>query len=191
VGALISINLIVLHAISVKWGSSWGHRLTFAIACTWALGMLAFAGTYGNALSAQQQYESRITSQLSNDLAQFKATNDITSYLFDGSAGLSPRTARAAETFPLISSLIRPYLSGEEHFYSQYFMDLYDTGLNDTTQHNRIDRLLRDACDAPVRYIRNGYVLRIVDATAIVTFPGGQLSACSMQVSKETGRRNP
>lgn len=181
VGALISAEFIALHLALAKWRPSWKDRPTYAIAGIWALGMLTFANIYGNALSAQQQYENRIASQLSNDLAELKEKNQVADFLLDGSAGLSPLTAHAAEAFPLLNSLVPPYLQ-ERDFNSRNFMKLYDTGLDegrqDSARNARMDTVLTHVCDAPVLYTRHRYTLRLIDGTAVVSFTGGHASSC-------------
>ncbi len=111
VGALISAGPIALLLVTSRARSTWPSYLTFATACIWASSMLAFAGIYGSALNAQQQYETHIAAQLSDDLSELRAKVGIRKFLMDGSAGFSLLTAHAAGSFHLLNTLISPYLS--------------------------------------------------------------------------------
>ncbi|WP_158628836.1 glucosyltransferase domain-containing protein [Dyella choica] len=187
VGALMVASLVTLHIALRKWGAGWSHALCFTVAGVWALGMLGFASIYGNALSAQKQYETQIASQLANDLAELQQKQGITRFLMDGSAGLSPLSAHAAEVFPVLNVLVSPYLVGND-FHSRNFVKLFGTGLDearqDPTGNAAADALLLRACDAPAVYVRNRYALRVVDTTAVVTFPGGRPLSCPGGSSK-------
>ncbi|GLQ90595.1 glucosyltransferase domain-containing protein [Dyella flagellata] len=181
VGALMCASLIALHVALRKWGPGWGNGLCYTVAGVWTLGMFCFANIYGNASTAQKQYETQIASQLANDLAELKQKQGINSFLMDGSAGLSPLSAHAAEIFPVLNNLIPPYLMGND-FQSRHFVKLFGTGLDEARENPAgnaaADALLLRACDAPVLYTRNRYVLRVVDTTAVVTFPGGRPLSC-------------
>lgn len=181
VGALISAGLIMLYlATNIVYSRRWAAYLPPVFAGIWALAMLTFASIYGNASYAQQQYESRIASQLSDDLAELKAKNSVTRFLLVGSAGLSPLTAHAADGFHVINTLVLPYLS-ERDFNSRNFMKLY-TDMGEIRQppakDAAADALLASACSAPVLYTRNRYTLRVIGDTAVVTFPGGRPPVC-------------
>jgi hypothetical protein len=181
VGALLSASLVALYIASAAARKTWAAYLNFAFAGICALGMLVFAGIYGDALAAQQHYEDRIASQLANDLAELNAQHGVTQFLLDGSAGYSPLTAHAADQFHLLNTLILPYLRARD-FNSRNFMKYYDTGLSEARQDPAndaaADTLLARACDAPVLYTRNRYTLRSVGTTAIVTFLGGRPTVC-------------
>lgn len=187
VGALICASLIVLHIALRQWLPGWAHALCYTVAAIWALAMLSFASIFGNALSAQQQYETQIASQLANDLAELKQKQTITRFLLDGSAGLSPLSAHAAETFPLLDSLVQPYLMSND-FATRNFLKLFGIGLEeareDPSGHAAADAWLARACDAPVLYVRNRYTLRVVGTTAVITLPGGRPSPCANSTPK-------
>jgi len=181
VGALICASLVALHLALRGWRPGWSDVPSFVVASIWTLAMLSFASIYGNALSAQKQYEAQIASQLSNDLAELKQKQGVTRFLMDGSAGLSPLSAHAAKTFPVLNVLVSPYLIGNS-FHSRSFMKLFGIGLNEVREepanNASADILLAQACNVPTVYIRNRYILRVVDATAVVTFPGGRPLSC-------------
>jgi hypothetical protein len=181
VGALISISLVALYIASAADRRTGPAYLTYAVAGIWALGMLAFAGIYGNALAAQQQYEDHIASRLADDLTELKAQRGVTQFLLDGSAGYSPLTAHAADQFHLLNTLILPYMEARD-FNSRNFMKLYDAGMDEARQapagDATVDALLEQACTTPVLYTRNRYTLRLVGNTAVVTLPGGMPTVC-------------
>jgi len=188
VGALISAGLIALHVATVSARARWVRYSPLAIASPWALCMLVFAGIYGNALAAQQQYENRIASTLADDLAELKETAGVTRFLMVGSAGLAPLTMHAAERFHLLNTLVLPYLQ-ESDFNSRNFMKHYGTGLMEVRQaadgNTVAARTLTRACGANILHRRARYTLRVVEDIAVVTFPDATAALCERPSSAD------
>ncbi|MFC5743114.1 glucosyltransferase domain-containing protein [Dyella tabacisoli] len=180
VGALLSAALIIMHAALDTWRRS--PRWSFAVAGLWTAGMVVFANVYGNALASQKQYEDRIGARLADDLAELKTTHGLHRLLLDGSNGLSPVAAHAAERFHLIRQLINPYLQGYS-FNARNFISHYTTGVEDIRwldDSNAVAApLLMQACKLPALLTRNNYTLRIVGDAAIVTFPADRPASCA------------
>jgi hypothetical protein len=180
VGALLCAGLIAACAAFRAWRLS--DRWTFAHAALWALGMLSFAAAYGNALAAQKIHEERVASALANDVAILASQQPVRFILVNGSVGLAPVTVRAAQQFPLINTLIFPYLR-EADFHTSFFLRYY---LHDTPELARVPgseqqvaAVLAQVCMAPVRQVSNDYALRLVGDTVVATFPAGLPSHCS------------
>jgi hypothetical protein len=184
VGALISSGLIALYVAGNATTNRWTTYLIYAVAGIWATCMLAFANAYGNAQVAQGQYEDRIATQLSDDLAELRANRGVKQFLLDGSAGLSPLTAYGASRFPLLNTIVPTYLQDHD-FMSRYFVKQYGTGMDEVRENpagNALaDGLLARACNAPPLYSRNRYTLRLLGDTAVVTLPGGLPTGCTNQ----------
>lgn len=180
VGALLCAGLICICCAMRAWGRS--HRWVMACATLWALGMASFAAVYGNSLGAQKALEERVASTLSNDVATLAAEHSVHYILIDGSVGLAPVTERAAQEFPLIRTLIFPYLR-EGDFHTSYYLRYY---LSDTPElarepgsQARVAAILAQACRAPVLMTRGNYAVRLVDDTVVATFPAGSPKNCS------------
>lgn len=180
VGALLSAALILMSAALHTWRCS--PRWSMGIAGVWTLGMLVFANVYGNALGSQKQFEDRIGAGLVDDLAETKAAHGLHRLLLDGTNGLSPVAAHAAERFPLINKLVHPYLH-ENSFNARNFISHYATGLEDirwlTDSNSVAAPLLAQACKLPALLTRNNYALRVVGDTAVVTFPADRTPSCT------------
>lgn len=181
VGALVSVGLLAVHMACTHTRRPWAAYVAPAFAAIWALGMLGFAGIYGNALSAQQSYEDRIASSLADDIAEVRVQHHVTQILLDGSAGYAPLAAHAVEQFHLLNTLVLPYLSARD-FNSRNFLKHYGMGLDEARQDSAndasADALLARACAAPVLVTKSRYALRLVDSTAVVTLPGGLPTGC-------------
>jgi len=172
VGVLLCAGMICGYRLLRAWGRP--DHWMLAYAGIWALGMASFAAIYGNALAAQKALEERVAFGLSNDIATLAVERPIHFILIDGSVGLAPVTARASQKFPLISTLIFPYLR-EADFHTAYFLRYY---LQDTPElarepgaESRIAAILARACTAPVEHVSRHYSLRVVEDVVVATFP--------------------
>jgi hypothetical protein len=174
VGALLAAALIIMQAALRQWRRS--DKWTLAVACMLALGMCSFASAYGNALGEQKNYEDRIAARLADDLAEFKASNSIHSFLLDGTAGYSPITAHVAEQFPLIQSLIPPYISADDMFHVHIFLmyyisDMVDMRLDaDAGVSMLASAILARTCQIPATRSTSAYSLYLIDNIAVVRF---------------------
>ena len=174
VGALLATGLIAMQAALMQWGRS--PRWTLAAGCMLALGSCSFASAYGNALGEQKQYEDRIAASLADDLAQLKASRGIRRFLLDGSIGFSPITAHVAEEFPMVHSLISPYLVAADGFDTIDFLMYYVDGVDDLgRQTNPASLQAQSGILARARRMAavrttSGYSVRVIDDVAVVTF---------------------
>ena len=129
-----------------------------------------------------QDFEDRIAGTLADDLA---AAGPGHAVLIDGSAGFAPLAAHARDEFPLIGSLIAPYLVGDDHFhthvYLQYFLgEFSDLRLSDDAAilaHNAL--VLASTCGVRPRVVRSHYGLYLVDNVIVVRFHGSESRSCS------------
>lgn len=178
VGALLTAPLIVVQAALRRWRRS--EKWTVAVGGALALGMCSFASAYGNALGEQKAYEDRIASALADDLAQLKATDSVHAYVLDGTAGYSLATAHVAEQFPLIRTLVPPYLSADDTFHPHIFLEYYVSDTADLRMESDADAPQRWAATIaaahrmPARRTANAYSLRVVGDTVVVTFRSQQ-----------------
>ncbi|TCV93386.1 glucosyltransferase GtrII-like protein [Luteibacter rhizovicinus] len=174
VGAVLVAGLIVMQAAMAQWRRS--DKWAMAVACMLALGMCSFASAYGNALGEQKNYEDRIGARLADDLADFRTSHGIHTYLLDGSAGYSPITSHVIEQFPLVRWLIQPYIDGDETFLTPYFLMYYVSDIADMrfraddAAMQRVSGVLTKACPLPVIRSTQAYDVRLVDDIAVVSF---------------------
>ena len=179
VGALLCVGLTGCYLVFRAWCLS--DKWTLAHGAFWALGMASFAAAYGNALSAQKAYEERLASSLANDIAGLASEQPVHSILIDGSAGLATATTQTAQQFPLIRTLIFPYLR-EADFHTSFFLRYYLQNVPELARQpgtqTQIAEILAQACSSPVRRIGNSYALRVVGDTVVATFPAGKPVHC-------------
>ena len=174
VGALLAAGLIVMQASLRQWRQS--ERWTLFVAGMVALGMCSFASAYGNALGEQKNYEDRIATRLADDLAEIEVGRPGLSVLLDGTAGYSPVTAHIAEQFPLIRTLVPPYISADDMFHTHIFLlyylpDFIDLRLStDAETKQRASRMLARACHASAMRTTHAYNLYLIDNSAVVMF---------------------
>ncbi|OOG36238.1 glucosyltransferase domain-containing protein [Rhodanobacter sp. C05] len=192
IGALLAAALIVMQAALQQWQSS--GKWTLSVACMLALGMCVFASAYGNALGEQKNYEDRIAAGLAEDLAELKASHTIDSFLLEGGIGYSPITAHVAEQFPLVHTLIIPYISVGDAFHSHMFLmyylpDLTDMGFEPSaTDLQRAPGLLARSCQMPAARTTRFYSLYLVDDTVVVTLgPAHQQRCATNALSGQVG----
>ncbi|OOG45646.1 glucosyltransferase domain-containing protein [Rhodanobacter sp. C01] len=182
-GALLAAALIVMQAALRQWHQS--DKWTLAAAWMLALGMATFASAYGNALGEQKNYEDRIASHLAEDLAELKVDHPIRALLLDGSIGYSPITAHVAEQFPLVRTLIIPYLQVDDVFHTHMFLMYYVPDLVDMRYEpsaadlQRQTSLLARACQAPPTRNARFYSLSLVDDTAVVMLGAAHQHRCT------------
>lgn len=174
VGALLVTGLIAMQAALAQWHGS--PRWTLAAGCMLALGACSLASAYGNALGEQKHYEDRIAASLADDLAELKIEKGIRGFLLDGSIGFSPITAHIAESFPMVHSLISPYLAAADEFHTTDFLMYYVDGVDYIGQQTdpaslqaQSGMLARARQTAAVR-TTSGYSVRVIDDLAVVTF---------------------
>ncbi|WP_449429157.1 glucosyltransferase domain-containing protein [Rhodanobacter umsongensis] len=190
-GPLLAAALIVMQAALRQWHRS--DRWTLAAACMLALGMLTFASAYGNALGEQKNYEDRIASQLAEDLAELQADHPIHALLLDGSIGYSPITAHVAGQFPLVHTLIIPYLQVDDVFHTHMFLMYYVPDVVDlrfepsAANLQRQPALLARACQAPPARTTRFYSLSLVDDTAVVMLGAARQQRCAASAPSVPG----
>ena len=191
VGALLAAALIVMQAALRQWHRS--DRWTLAAAWMLALGMFTFANAYGNALGEQKNYEDRIASHLAEDLAELKVDHPIHGLLLDGSIGYSPVTAHVAGQFPLVRTLIIPYLQVDDVFHTHMFLMYYVPDVVDlrfepsAADLQRQPVLLAMACRAPPARNTRFYNLSLVDDTAVVMLGAARQQRCGVSTSSVPG----
>jgi len=119
IGAWLSALAIAMH-LALRTRPAW-LRWQTAFGGVCALAFALATGIYGNALRAQDHYETAIAHDLANDLAALRATHPSTShYLVTGSAALGPVTERMALRLPLLRSLVVPSLEGQRFQYAEF-----------------------------------------------------------------------
>ena len=179
VGALLCASLVSSCLLMRAWRLSDHWTLTYA--GFWALGMASFAAIYGNALGAQKSFEDRVVAQLSDDLAAIAAKQPIRFILIDGSVGFAPVTLRAAQQFPLIETLVLPYLREADFrtaFYLRYYLRETPELAREPDSQLRVAAILAQACKVSVNNVSSNYALRIVGDTVVATFPSGTPKSC-------------
>lgn len=179
VGALLCASLVSSCLLMRAWRLS--DRWILTCAGLWALGMASFAAIYGNALAAQKSFEDRVVAQLSNDVAAIAAKQPIRFILIDGSVGLAPVTLRAAQQFPLINTLVSPYLQQADFrtaYYLRYYLRETPELAREPDSQLRVASILAQICKASVNNVSSNYALRIVDDTVVATFPSGRPKSC-------------
>lgn len=190
VGALLAAALIAMQAALLQWHRS--DKWILSVASMLGIGMCAIASAYGNALGAQKDYEDRIASRLADDLAEFNVSKPAHSVLLDGAAGYSPITAHIAEQFPLIHSLVPPYIAAGDMFHTHIFLmyylgDFTDLRLDNDAKANQLAfAILAKTCIVPATRSTNAYRLYVIDNTAVVAF----LSAHTEHCTADASRRN-
>jgi Glucosyl transferase GtrII len=190
IGALLAAALIVMQAALRQWRRS--DKWTLSVASMLALGMCSVASAYGNALGAQKDYEDRIAAQLADDLAEFNTNDPAHSVLLDGAAGYSPITAHIAEQFPLIHSLVPPYIAAEDTFHTHIFLMYYLSDFTDMrldTDGNAAklaSAILAKTCLVPATRSTNAYRLYVIDNTAVVTFLSAHTEHCIADASRRS-----
>jgi hypothetical protein len=181
VGALLAAALVMMDVAFRTWG--WSDKWALSVGCMLALGMCSFASAYGNALGEQKNYEERIAARLADDLAEVRAKG-VQSFLLDGAAGYSPVTAHVAEQFPLVRSLVPPYISADDMFRTHIFLlffvpDMDDMRLRSDPETMKVkSAILAKACNVPALHETSAYGFRLVDGVAVVTFNGAQPNGC-------------
>lgn len=183
VGAWLSAALIALQA-ALRQGR-WSDKWSLSVSCMLALGMCVIASAYGNALGEQKSYEDRIATHLAEDLAELEPSHPIHSFLLDGSIGYSPITAHVAEQFPLVGTLIIPYMSVDDAFHTHMFLMYYIPQLADMRfQPNAMDlqrmpAILARTCQVPAVRIAKDYSLYLVDDTVVVSLRSALQQRCT------------
>ena len=113
--------------------------------------------------------------------------------LLDGSIGYSPITAHVAEQFPLIRTLIIPYLQVDDVFHTHMFLMYYVPDLVDmrykpsAADQQRQPSLLARACQAPPTRNARFYSLSLVDDTAVVMLGAARQHRCGVSTSSVPG----
>lgn len=182
VGPLLVAALIVMQAALRQW--QWSSKWTLSAAGMLALGMCTFASAYGNALGEQKAYEDRIASHLADDIAQLKADHPIHYFLLDGSIGYAPITAHVVDQFPLVRSLIVPYLSVEDSFHTHMFLLYYITDVTDMRfepdkeELQRLPSILARSCLVPAATRTAAYSLHLVEDTAVIVLRSANQRHC-------------
>jgi hypothetical protein len=127
VGAAIAGGLIAAHSL---WLDRWPTRkwVGVVLPCIWAVCFSLLACAYGRASVAQKNFEERVAAQISEDLHATQLSSGAQTFYVSGSAGYSPLTRRAIEQFPLLSTLILPYLR-QGDFNSRNFLAHYVEGI--------------------------------------------------------------
>ncbi|WP_460875054.1 glucosyltransferase domain-containing protein [Rhodanobacter koreensis] len=186
VGALLAAALIVMQSALRQWHRS--GKWALAAACMLALGMCTFASAYGNALGEQKIYEDRIAAHLAEDLAELKVEHPIRALLLDGSIGYAPVTAHIAEQFPLVHTLIIPYMQVGDVFHTHMFLMYYIPDVVDmrfepsAADLQRQPALLARACQTPPARNTRFYSLSLVDDTAVVMLRSARQQRCATAV---------
>lgn len=173
VGAVLVAGLITMQAALAQWHRS--ARWTLAAGCMLAMGMCSIASAYGNALGEQKAYEDRIAANLADDLAELRVSQGVREFLLDGTIGFSPITTHVADEFPIVNSLISPYIVAKDPFltpnYLMYFVDGV-TNLDRETDPVSVQlqaRILARAASTPALRTSTAYTLRVIDKVAVVT----------------------
>jgi hypothetical protein len=182
-GALLAGALVVVQAALRQWHGS--RRWAVAGACMLSLGMWIMASAYGNAATAQKNYEDRIAGRLADDLAQLKVSRGVHAFLLDGKAGYSPVTKHVIDQLPLIRDLVPQYLSSEHSFQSPDFLAFYISGATNLQAHDDaaaqslLSSLHARTCLMPADIITAHYRLYVVGDTAVVRLLApGEPSEC-------------
>lgn len=189
-GALLVAGLVCMQAALAHWHRS--AHWALAAGCVLAAGMCSFASAYGNALAEQKAYEDRIAASLADDLAQLRASNGVREFLLDGTIGLSPITAHIADEFPLINSLIAPYIASKDAFHTTDFLMYYIDGvvnlgpLADPVSRALQSDVLTRAPSTTALRTTSAYSLRVIDKVALVT-----LNAAPAQSRAAANRPTP
>ncbi|HWX64862.1 MAG TPA: glucosyltransferase domain-containing protein [Rhodanobacter sp.] len=171
-GALLAGALVVMQAALRQWHAS--RRWAVAAACMLSLGMCILASAYGNAATAQKDYEGRIAGRLADDLAELKVSRGVHAFLLDGTAGYSPVTAHVIEQLPLIRDLVPQYLTSDHSFQSPDFLAFYISGVTNLQAHDDVaaqsllSSLQARACLIPADIITTHYRLYVIGDTAVV-----------------------
>ena len=182
VGALLTSGLIVMQATIRSWKRS--DVLALSVGWMMAIGMCTIASAYGNAAGEQKSYEDRIATRLADDLGELRASHVVDYFLVDGTAGYSPLTTHVAEQFPILYYLIPSFIDGDGFylthlFFSEYISDIaYFNHNGDAANSRWMNRVLVQACQAPLERRTNAYSLRLVDNVAVVTFHSRQSHPC-------------
>jgi hypothetical protein len=190
VGALLAAGLIVMQAALRQWRRS--DKWTLSVACMLALGMCALASAYGNALGEQKNYEDRIAARLADDLAEFNTSDPTHSVLLDGTAGYSPITAHIAEQFPIIHSLVPPYIVAADMFHTHIFLmyylsDFVDMRLKtDAETSQSASALLAKTCEIAATRSTSAYSMYVIGSTAVVTFLSAHSQRCTADPSRSS-----
>jgi hypothetical protein len=171
-GALLAGALVVMQAALRQWHAS--RVWAVAAACMLSLGMCILASAYGNAATAQKDYENRIAGRLADDLAQLKVSRGVHAFLLDGTAGYSLVTAHVIEQLPLIRDLVPQYLTSGHSFQSPDFLAFYISGVTNLEAHNDaaaqslLSSLHARTCPMPADVITAHYRLYVIGDTAVV-----------------------
>lgn len=174
-GALLAGALVVMQAALRQWHRS--RQWAVAAACMLSLGMVILASAYGNAATAQRNYEGRIAGRLADDLAQLKVSRGVRAFLLDGTAGYSPVTAHVIEQLPLIRDLVPQYLTSDHSFQAPDFLAFYISGTTDLQAHDDaaaqalLSSLHARTCLMPADIITAHYRLYVIGDTAVVRLP--------------------
>lgn len=177
-GALLAGALVVMQAALRQWHGS--RKWAVAAACMLSLGMCILASAYGNAATAQKDYEGHIAGRLADDLAQLKVSRGVHAFVLDGTAGYSPVTAHVIEQLPLIRDLVPQYLTSDHSFQAPDFLAFYISGMTNLQAHDAaapslLPSLHARTCLMPADIITAHYRLYVLDDTAVVRLlaPGG------------------
>lgn len=199
-GALLAASLITMQAALEKWNRS--ENWTLSASCMLALGMCSIASAYGNALGEQKSYEDRIATRLADDFSDLATGHPNPSLLLDGSAGYSPVTAHVAEQFPLVRSLIAPYIAAGDTFHTHTFLlyyipDFVDMQLkSDEESLNLSSAILAQTCRIGAARTTSAYRLYMVGSTVVARFRSGDPQRCDpgeppVDIPKSTAPPSP
>ncbi len=183
IGVLLAAALVVMQEALLQWRGS--QRWAVAAACMLGLGMATMASAYGNAMSAQKDYESHIGATLADDLTQLAAARGVHGFVLDGAAGDAPIVAHVAEELPLIRSLVPVYLSSDNHFQTPDFLAYYIAGSSnlgerlDPAAQLRAASLRAQSCGMPATLTRIGYRLYVIGDVAVVRLGADNSSICA------------
>ena len=184
VGAVLAAGLLILDSAARQW--RWSSRWSIAAATMLAIGMSVIASAYGNALAAQKAFEEHTARQLADDLAASGANSPFQSVLLAGSTGYAAQTAHIIEEFPLIRSLVPPYIDGTDSFHTHIFLLHFLPEFDDLRLSDREDlqatktRLIDAACQAKPEHVRSTYWQYRVDATVVVLFGDARSRPCEV-----------
>ena len=183
-GALLVAGLVAVH----EWLSNrrYGMRVDAALSGVLAAGMLVVAGTYGNAMAAQQQLEQHIATRLTDDMAALTAEHAVDALHVAGATGFAPLTEHAAIEFPLLRTLVPTYLTDASLFGTSGFLMGYLPQWVDARHPDRIrmrpteGALLAHCVATPDRRVA-GYRLCLDGDVALVDFQATALPSAEQR----------
>jgi len=181
IGPLLVAGLLALRADLIAAGRP--ERWSIAIALPCALGMCLVAAAYGNAAASQKAYEDRIAAQFALKVQELDVVHPVASFLVDGSVGRAPVTEHVVDQFPLVGTLVRPYLDGSDNFVTRNFLRFY---LPDLVRANTLypdspagAAILDQTCRSGPAYANDRFDVFILDTTAVLSFNDARMHRCS------------